>query len=282
MNKLLNSPFRITFNIILLLLSIVILAVILVPVGEIGLILLLLTIIIGVIGLLIGIVAALGLTLLLYFLIGSSYFWLAFTNNLMIDGISNVILLIWMVTLLFIALLTGRIAILMKDLSLENVSLKEEVRELVAVDPVTGFDNKERLYIELESEFNRSKRYEQTFLFLLLKIDHLEQFKKLYGENEYMRMLQHLARGIHNNTRSSDLKFRPEVNLFALILPHTPSEHSELIIEKLNRALRTFQLQNKKYVTLNFQFGYVGFDHELTDFLTIYEQAKEQVSLNVT
>lgn len=271
------------FNIVLFTFTVIGLSVLLTPYREEGLLLILLMIIISLIGFFSGVVAALGLTLLLYFLIGSSYFWMAFTGTVVFNyDISNSLLLLWMISLLIIAMLTGRFSTLVKGLSSENSMLKEEVRMLVAVDPVTGFDNKERMLIELESEFNRSKRYDQTFLFLIMKVTHIEQFRKLYGEDEYVNMLQHLAKGIHNHTRSSDLKFRPESNMFALLLTHTPGEHRQLIIDKLNQALRIFQLQNKKIVTLNFEFGHVDFTPEMNDFLTIYEQAKEQVSFNVS
>lgn len=249
MSKLLSKTNRIMFNLISSVFIIVGISIILIPRGEEGLPLILLMVIISLVGFLSGMVAALGLTLLLYFLIGSIYFWMSFTSTIIFDyDIPNILLLLWMISLLLIAILTGRFSEHIKDLSIENDLLKEEVRVLVAVDPITGFDNKERMLIELKSEFDRSKRYDQTFLFLLIKIRHIEQFQKLYGEAEYINLLQYLAKAFHRYTRSSDLKFRLESDMFALLLTHTGGEHSRLIIDKLNRELKTFQLQN----TVNF------------------------------
>src|SRR5699024_4074943 len=115
----------------------------------------------------------------------------------------------------------------------ENKSLREEQMRLVAIDPITGFDNKERMFVELELEYNRSKRYGQTFTLIFLKVNHVDQFEKLYGEEEMSRLFKHIANEIHHSIRRSDQKFKPEKDLFAFILSNTPIGNITPVLKKL-------------------------------------------------
>lgn len=226
-----------------------------------------------------GIVSALGITLLLFFAIGSTFFWFALTESAFISfDIPLHYLLLWMAFLIVIALLSGNIQRIGQKIERDYDHSEKQLQTLVAVDPLTGFDNKDRLLIELESEISRSQRYGETFSLLLLKIEHLEEFRKLYGESEFENVLQHIAKGIYETTRKSDLKFRTERDTFAILLTSTPIDTIDIITNKLTNHLRTFQLQNKKYVTLSFQFGSIGYTENMTDPIALYEEVREQVS----
>ncbi|RKD25896.1 hypothetical protein BEP19_02920 [Ammoniphilus oxalaticus] len=283
MNKILNKNnllFILLTSILLLVLSF---GLFLFPRGQGGAILYTLGLFIGLVGVIGGAVAALGFTLLLFFMIGSVMFWTAFTETPLFNiDISFFVIIVWMIGMLLISLLTGQMSSQLKAMHDENQSLREQIRTLVAIDPTTGFDNKERMLVELELEFNRSKRYKQTFTFVLMKINHLDQFEKLYGVKEMNRLFQHFAKGIHRCVRASDQKYRPEKDMFALILPYTEISDVKVVIQKLEKELKVYQLENRKYTTLTIEYGYIGLDERISQFSNIYELAKEQVSAHVS
>lgn len=281
MNKLLTRKNRIFIMVITILVIIASSSVILLPFDQVGFILFLLTVLISSVGILRGPIVALGITLSLFFVIGSILFWGSFSGLPLFESdIPVFILLGWMTLLLIISIITGRFSLLTKELTTGHEQLEEQIRTLVAIDPVTGFDNKDRMLLELELEFSRSKRYQHTFSFLLIKINHFDEFRKLYGEVELTNLLRHLSRGIYESTRMSDEKFRPEQDLFALLLTDTPIDAIEIVTNKITEKLRVFQLENGKYVTLSFEFGYAGFDPEIESYHVLYEQAKEQVFIH--
>lgn len=187
-----------------------------------------------------------------------------------------------MVVLLIAALLSGLISLRVKTIFNEKEQLEEQIRTLVATDPVTGFDNKTRLWNELEAEFSRSKRYHHVFSFLIIKMNHFDQFQNLYGKNEMTNLLEHISEKMYTYSRKSDLKFRVEKDEFALLLTGTPIEHIEVVIKKIDEAIRTFRLSNNKLVTLSFEYGYSSLTESATEAAHIYEQAKEQVATNVS
>lgn len=270
-------------SILLLFLTIATLTVLLFPYNQVSFLLLVLIVGVVGIGLFWGTISALATTLLLYFVIGSLLFWFSLLNDMMlVADMPIIVLLIWMMALLIAALLSGVTSQRVHAIFQERDQLQEQIRTLVATDPITGFDNKTRLWNELEAEFSRSKRYNHVFSFLILKLNHFDQFQNLYGEAEMTNVLHHISESIYKQTRKSDLKFRVEKDEFALLLTDTPIEHIDIVIEKLDEAIRTFRLRNNKLVTLSFEYGYSSLMETMTESTQIYEFAKEQVATNVS
>lgn len=282
MKELLNYKAKLVMLISTFLLIIVTICLLLVPYGEVGFILLILTCAVALTGLIAGVTYALGTSLVLFFIVGSVIFWISFSGvSLFDDYISMLFILYWAVGQFLIAVISGKICHILSQVLHENNQLKKEIQDLVAVDAATGFDNKNRMFLELELEFDRSKRYGHTFTFLLIKMNYYDQFRKSYGEAELTNVLDHIAGKLYKLTRISDQKFRPEKNMFALLLTDTPSDRVELVIKKLNQDLAVFKLKNNKFVTLSFEYGPVGFDEELKSYFGIYELALEQVDEDV-
>lgn len=248
------------------------------PYGESGILLLILTLFVAMIGLTFGVTYAVGASIILFFTVGSIIFWISIAEvQLFNDYVSILYVIYWMAAQLLIAIVSGSLSSLFRQEMRENVQLKKEIQTLVAIDPITGFDNKVRMLVEIELEFNRAKRYGQTFSFLLIKWNYFEQFRKLYGELEVERALRHIAKQLFKLTRNSDQKFRAADNMFALLLTNTNVENVELVIKKIEREMAVFELQNNKLVTLSFEFGFVGFDENIETYIDMYETTLEQV-----
>lgn len=267
----------------LLLILLAILAYLLLPFSMEGMTLFGLALLIAIFGLMTGPVAVLSMTLLFYFLLGSILFWTYLTKTSFIDMyMPHIYLVYWTIGILLISLVSGRITSLINDASHYNQTLENQIRTLVAVDPVTGFDNEQRMLTELELEFNRSKRYGTPFSLLVMRINHLDQFERLYGSDEYERLLQHMSEKIFGILRMSDLKFRMDDNMLAFLLTNTPSEHTEIVVNKIKDEISTFQLTNKKYINLSIRFGCSGFPSEAKNFIEVLDSAKEQVDFDET
>lgn len=61
---------------------------------------------------------------------------------------------------------------------------KQAMKQFVAIDSTTGFDNADRMKLELSEEMKRAERYKQPFVFILLHIHYAAEFKSLYGEKK--------------------------------------------------------------------------------------------------
>lgn len=282
MNKLLTKQIRLIILLVITLILFSLAGVFLLLNDQEGIMLFVLTSLVGIVGIATGLIPALGLTLLLFFIIGSTFFWLMFQSSSIESSVSLSLFFLWMVHLLLVALTTGRLYLQLNDLYEDNVRLREQLNSMVAIDPETGFDNKERMLFELESEFNRSKRYGHMFSFLLIRVRNFDQIQKLYGASELKRILAHLSSGIYRNVRKSDQKFRPEKDLFGLLLVQTSEDDVQRVIDTLDKELTVFQLASKKFITLQLDYGVVSFRDDLDDYLKVYELAKEQVTFHVS
>src|SRR5699024_6042268 len=282
MQKLLGSKTYLLVLFSIMILTMSFLTYLLKPHGQVGILFIVLILLVAIIGLTFGTVASLGLTLVLYFIIGSAFFFVTLPMDKMFPiEIPTLYLFVWMVGVLFAALLSGVTSYRVQNVFQENRDLEVQIQTLIATDALTGFDNKERLMFELEAEFNRSKRYGHTFAFLMFKMQNYEQFYQLYGADEERRLLHHISEEIYDHTRKSDQRFRVETDTFAILLTDTPVEHIEIVQKKVDDAIRTFRLKNNKLVTLSFEYGVAGFDKTNDSYEEVYEAAKEQVERHV-
>ena len=160
----------------------------------------------------------------------------------------------------FVLLLTVLVAGVIHDQIVEQNhytrKLQKELRELVAVDSETGFDNRHRMESELDMEIARTNRYGGAFTLIVLKMDFLEEFHNLYGDKEHMYLLASLADHMQSVIRLTDRKFRYDDDRFALLLTHTDDGSIDIVYEKLRKSLQNHQLLNEKYVTLTFRVAH--------------------------
>lgn len=190
-------------------------------------------------------------TLVVLFTIGSLYFWNLFLQP---QGSSFLFsefdLLIFGSGLVLLTVLCGYIHDYSAQLLSELKSAQSRVKTLVSIDPETGFDNRDRMILEIDAEIGRTKRYGGLFTIILYKIDYLEEFKNMYGNKEYNRLLETFLADIQQMTRTTDKKFRVEQDTFGILLPYTPEENIGIIYERFTQLLQDYQTEKGK--TLSF------------------------------
>jgi len=249
------------------------------PLESVSIVFIVLLLTVCGVGSLTGIVPSLGISLIIMFSMGSLYFWTEYMDSSfrLSSVISLNLFFFWSTSLVLLSLLTGQIHGRIEELMEQNRYLQKKFTQLVAVDPLTGFDNKQRMILELNEELNRAKRYGNEFSFLLIQMDHFHEFEKLYGEKETNHLLQQLADKLNTLTRISDQKYRVETNVFAVLLTHTTEQQVELIIHKLKDHLPTHTLLNGNMTTLSMKFGYSNFEPSIPDANTLYEIAENEL-----
>lgn len=71
----------------------------------------------------------------------------------------------WGIALLLFSFISGRIHDITAELRRSITRLQSEIKSYVAVDRVTGFDNKQSMKLELSEEIKRAERYGNSFVF---------------------------------------------------------------------------------------------------------------------
>ncbi|MGU9502045.1 diguanylate cyclase domain-containing protein [Bacillus paralicheniformis] len=189
-------------------------------------------------------------------------------------------LVIWGIALLLFSFMSGRIHDIAIGLHRSVKHLQDEINSFVAIDRVTGFDNKQRMKLELSEEIKRAERYGNSFVFLLLQMHYFKEFKSLYGEKETDRLFQFVSSQIRSCVRETDKKFRPAEERFGILLTHTPAEHMPAVLEKLKKQLDTYQLKNGKYVTLTFHVCHLSYQNDLKTAEQFLEELENEMMMN--
>ncbi|MCY9089433.1 diguanylate cyclase [Bacillus mojavensis] len=228
-----------------------------------------------------GPIYALAVTLIVLFVLGTLMMFFQTGHAVMFsaeDGLR--MLIVWGIALLLFSFMSGRIHDIAAELRRSVKRLQSEIKSFVAVDRVTGFDNKQRMKLELSEEIKRAERYGNSFVFLLLHMHYFKEFKSLYGEKETDRLFQFVSLQIRSSVRETDKKFRPSDERFGIVLTHTPAEHMPAVLAKLKKQLDTYQLTNGKYVSLTFHVCYLPYRRDIRTADQFLDELENEMMMN--
>lgn len=123
----------------------------------------------------------------------------------------------------------GPIQLLIRERDL----LKDELREALAVDEVTGMPNKVAMLQALEPQISRSRRYNNPLSIILMRVENIEQLDFIQTSGVMVPISQML----NDQVRWADTIGKISDSDFLLILPETSSTDCDSLVEKLNQRL---------------------------------------------
>lgn len=234
-----------------------------------GKLLFLIYFVISMIALFFGTLRSLLFTIVYLFFLGSTLSFVSIQHMnqtyLDIQTLSLQHFMIYGIGLLFTNLIGGAIHQQYRKVVLENNQLKQEVQLLVAVDPITHFDNAKRLELEVNREMKRVNRHGGKFTILFLQLDYYNEFLSVYGQKEMEFLLQTIGEKVESVLRFSDKKFRFNENKFAFILIETGKSDVNFVADKLATSLQEHKLSNGRTVTLEFHISYEEYNGMMKD-----------------
>lgn len=137
-------------------------------------------------------------------------------------------------------------------LSIENARLYSEA----ITDGLTGLYIHRYFELQLESEFQRSKRYRSEFSLLMIDIDKFKNINDTHGHQIGDQIIKVISRIIKQTLRSVDLVFRYGGDEIAVILPETSKDNAFIVAEKLRESVSSHLFVNDINVTLS-----IGISH---------------------
>jgi diguanylate cyclase (GGDEF)-like protein/PAS domain S-box-containing protein len=105
--------------------------------------------------------------------------------------------------------------------AISNLRRKSELREMAIRDPLTGLYNRRYFNEVIETELERSKRYEHPFTLLMIDVDSLREINNKLGHLMGDEVLYEVAKILKENVRSSDMVFRYGGDEFLIVLVET-------------------------------------------------------------
>ena len=115
----------------------------------------------------------------------------------------------------------------------ERESLKEELRESLAIDEVTGMPNKVAIFKSLESQISRSRRYNNLLSIIIMRVNNLEQL----NESQAANLLLPVSQMLNDQVRWADIVGKLNESDFLLVLPETAADACDKLAHNLNKQL---------------------------------------------
>jgi diguanylate cyclase (GGDEF)-like protein len=125
-----------------------------------------------------------------------------------------------------------------KALADELERAKRELEQLAVTDQLTSLPNRRHLNVELEREFNRSKRYGHPLSVLMLDIDHFKQVNDAHGHQSGDRVLVLAGEVLRQSVRNTDICGRFGGEEFMVLAPETGYETVTVVAERIRQNLK--------------------------------------------
>lgn len=122
-------------------------------------------------------------------------------------------------------------------LTLEKISLFEEIRTLSRHDGLTGVFNHACIVGELAAEIERAKRYDSPFSVILFDVDDFKLINDRYGHLAGDQVLKGITLTMKDNLRNIDRLGRYGGEEFLVILPETGLDKALVVAERLRVAI---------------------------------------------
>lgn len=136
----------------------------------------------------------------------------------------------------------------------ERESLKDELRESLAVDEVTGMPNKIALFQSLEPQISRSRRYNNLLSIVIMQINNIDQLDETQAAN----LLLPISQMLNDQVRWADIVGKLSNTEFLLVLPETGADACKNLSTNLGERLGTIAVPESLPDNFNVtaSFGY--------------------------
>jgi len=128
-------------------------------------------------------------------------------------------------------------------LGLERALLYKKVQELSITDSLTQIYSRRYFLEKLEEEISRAKKFQLSFAFLMVDIDHFKKINDNYGHLVGDVILKEVAKAIKENVRQIDFMGRYGGEELSIILTETNKQDAGLITERIRQAVESRQIK---------------------------------------
>jgi diguanylate cyclase (GGDEF)-like protein len=121
--------------------------------------------------------------------------------------------------------------------ALESANLHSAAKELADVDALTRLPNRRRFDVDIEAEWDRSRRYGRPLSMIMLDLDHFKAMNDEHGHVYGDEVLRATSSALTEVMRTSDTAYRYGGEEFAILLRETGLDDAEAVAERLRATV---------------------------------------------
>ena len=153
------------------------------------------------------------------------------------------------------------------SICLSNVIAHERLKWMAVRDPLTGLLNRRIMETVLNREFKRAQRYKSPLSLAFIDLDDFKAINDRHGHECGDALLKYVAGQLGDTTRDSDVVARYGGDEFVIILPGTPVQEANKLLQRLQQHFKDKPMRYKeKALAVSISFGVASMaDRNATD-----------------
>jgi len=140
----------------------------------------------------------------------------------------------------------------------QQLTSAERVASLAFVDDLTRVANRRKLYDDLRTEINRSKRHNRPLALIQFDLDRFKNLNDTFGHEMGDRVLVEAAKRAQAELRASDRMGRWGGEEFLVLAPETDLDQAAALAERLRLAFASTRFGDAGVVTASFGVAACG------------------------
>jgi len=164
-----------------------------------------------------------------------------------------------------------------RNITKERTLMLKRLQDLAITDGLTKLYNSRYFYKQLDSEVDRSKRYNHPLSLLFMDIDHFKHYNDTYGHVQGDKVLARLGKVIKSCLRKMDTAYRYGGEEFTVILPETSRGKVMTVAKRIKDAManENFSPQSGKSVSITISIGATEYcrDERISEFVQRADKA---------
>ena len=142
------------------------------------------------------------------------------------------------------------------SICLSNVIAHERLKWMAVRDPLTGLLNRRIMETVLNREFKRAQRYKSPLSLAFIDLDDFKAINDRHGHECGDALLKYVAGQLGEITRDSDVVARYGGDEFVIILPGTPVQEANKLLQRLQKHFKDKPMRYKeKALAVSITFG---------------------------
>lgn len=133
-------------------------------------------------------------------------------------------------------------------------------------DPLTSLPNRAGYDEQIQSEFERWKRYQQQFSIVVCDLDHFKRINDSFGHLAGDKVLRLIANILSRQSRATDFVARYGGEEFVILMPSTGAHEAKKAVEKIRQSIENspFNFHGKPVqITMSFGVAEITLDESL-------------------
>lgn len=141
-----------------------------------------------------------------------------------------------------------------------NVRMREQLRALSDVDPLTGLLNRRGFFEAAQRQVSLARRAKRNMTFLFVDLDGLKRINDTHGHLEGDQCLIEVANILRKTFRQPDILSRYGGDEFAVLAIEAMEGSSKKILDRLDKNLSAHNTHKRPDRRLSFSLGLAHFD----------------------